>query len=79
MTNKTLIVAARLILKELVMQCTDEQQHFFKQIYSSADVTLDIRDVADTMDPKNIEIAITQCENTILSNKKRWPKLEQKQ
>jgi hypothetical protein len=65
MKNNTLIAAGRLILKELVIQCTDEQQHLFKRLYSPTDLTLGILDVIDAMDPRNIDQAITQCEKTI--------------
>jgi len=68
MQNKTLIAAARLILTELVIQCSEKEQIFFKKMYSHQNSTLSITDIVDNLDPSKLDTAITQCENTIRKN-----------
>jgi hypothetical protein len=51
----------RQFIKELLSQCTEEQQALFKRMYGSV----------DTMDEKNMAWAIHQCEATIKSNEEK--------
>lgn len=60
-------------MKDLLAQCTNEQQNMFKIMYvrdggrRSVDdaKAMDIKDCVDLMDDDKIDIAIGQCERTI--------------
>lgn len=56
-------------LKELLYQCTDEQQLMFKRFYAKGDLTKTIDQVVETMDEEKYDHAIYQCERTIENNK----------
>ena len=65
MQNQTLIAAAKAILKDLLAKCTEEEQNMFKRMYSK-DQSLSIEETVEKMDPKRMDWAITQCEQTLL-------------
>jgi len=65
MTNKTLIFTSKTMLKELLSQCTEPQQHLFKRMYSHKNVELSINEVVDNLDDDKVDWAFTQVENTI--------------
>ena len=65
MRNKTLIKAARNILKELLPQCTEEQQMMFKKMYCHTNLDSTIEEAIDHMDPAKMDWAITQAERTL--------------
>jgi len=65
MQNKTLIAAARTILKNLLSQLEPGHLAFFKKIYSSKNQNATIEEVVEQMKPDNLDWAITQCENSI--------------
>ena len=55
-------------LKELLSQTTEEQQMFFKRMYSHKDLQADINDVVDKMPDEKINWAIQQVERTVIQN-----------
>lgn len=55
----------RLMLKDLLAQCTEAEQMVFKRMYSHKNLDLDINTVVDNMDESKYDWAITQCEQTI--------------
>jgi hypothetical protein len=57
-------------LKDLLSQCTEDEQMVFKRMYSHKNLELDINTVVDNMDESKYDWAITQCEQTIASKKK---------
>lgn len=59
------------ILKELLAQCTEDEQMIFKRMYSHKNLELDINTVVDNMDESRYEWAIMQCERTIESRNKK--------
>jgi hypothetical protein len=69
--NKTLSDFGRKTLKELLAQCTWEQQHFFKRMYSHKNLEASIDECVDNMDESKIDWAITQCEKTVEKNRKK--------
>lgn len=71
MKNKTLIKAARKILKKLLSKCTEEQQMIFKRMYSHKDLSVSIEEAVDRMDTEKIDLAINQVETTVNNNKKK--------
>ncbi len=70
MKNKTLITAARKILKKLLIECTAEQHLMFKRMYCPKNTNLTINDTIDQMEVDKIDWAITQVEKTIAKNNK---------
>jgi hypothetical protein len=71
MRSKTLINVAKGILKELLAECTTEQQLFFKRMYSHNNLELPINDVVDQMNEDKIDWAIIQTERTIEINNQK--------
>lgn len=76
MQNQTLINTAKKILKDLLAECTPEQQLFFKKMYSHKNLELDINLAVDQMDPNKMDHAITQAEYTVEKNRKRLSHLK---
>ena len=70
--NKTLAKEGRRILKELLSNCSNEQQVMFKRMYSHKNLQLPINDVIEQMNDDKIDWAITQCERTVEKNNKKW-------
>jgi len=66
--NNTLANKGREILKELLSQCTDQQQLMFKRMYCHKNLDLPINEAVDQMDESKIDWAITQCEKTVAKN-----------
>lgn len=66
--NETFANAGKDILKELLLQCTPEQQMMFKRMYSHQDLECDINEAVDRMDVTKISHAISQCERTVFLN-----------
>ena len=56
------------ILKDLLSQCTEDQQMLFKRMYSHDDLERDINDAVDQMADDKINWAISQCERTVYNN-----------
>lgn len=56
------------ILKDLLSQCTEDQQMLFKRMYSHDDLERDINDAVDQMPDDKINWAISQCERTVYNN-----------
>ena len=84
MNNKTFInkynkveTTPREIVKNLLGQCTENQQRMFKLMYARDNgrrsvedaENMNINDVVDQMNISRINIAIGQCERTVLKNK----------
>lgn len=67
--HPTLVNSGKQILKDLLAQCTDGQQLFFKRMYAPHDLELPINLVVDRIDEERISWAITQCENQVAKNK----------
>lgn len=74
--NATLEKFARQLLKDLVRQCTEPQQHLFKLLYGRIGgrsvveaEALSINEVIDLMEAERLDWAITQGERTIEKNK----------
>jgi hypothetical protein len=63
-------IDSRRKLKNLISQCTDIQQLFFKKMYSHKNIELPIDQVIDNMGDDKIDWAISQCETTINNNLK---------
>jgi hypothetical protein len=63
--NKTLENTARILLKELLNECTEPQQFMFKRMYSHKNLELTISDAVDQMDESKIDVALSQVERTI--------------
>ena len=63
--NETLKTEAKKILKALLVECTESQQHMFKRMYSHENLELPINDVVDQMDESKMDNAISQCELTV--------------
>jgi hypothetical protein len=57
-------------LKTLICQCTEPQQHLFKQMYSHRNLDLPIDQVVDQMPSEKIDWAIQQCERTLAKSAK---------
>jgi hypothetical protein len=55
-------------LKDLLSQCTEDQQTLFKRMYSHDDLERDINDAVDQMPDDKINWAISQCERTVYDN-----------
>ena len=68
--NKTFANSGKQIIKDLLVQCTEGQQHLFKRMYSPNNLELSINDAVDQMDENKIDWAITQCERTVEKNNK---------
>jgi hypothetical protein len=66
--NNTFANAGRDILKDLLSQCTAEQQMMFKRMYAHENLDWDINRAVDEMDPNKISHAISQCERTVYNN-----------
>lgn len=58
-------------LKLLVAKCTEDQQMFFKRMYSPNNIDLPITTVIDNIPQDRLDRAISQCENTIKKNDAR--------
>ena len=65
MLSKTLISAARNLLKDMLSQCTPEEQHKFKRLYADENLDLPINEVVDKMEEHKLDWAIFQTERTI--------------
>ena len=69
--NETLKNTAKEMLKDLLAQCTNEQQMMFKRMYCYANLELPINEAVDQMADDKIDLAITQCERTVEKNKSK--------
>jgi len=69
--NGTLRNSAKEILKSLLAQCTEPQQHMFKRMYCHKNLELPINEAVDQMDDDKIDWAVSQTERTVEANKKR--------
>ena len=65
MMNNELLTFARSRLKELLLQCTEPQRHFFKRMYAGGQLDLDIEVVVDSMSEEKLDWAMMQCQNTL--------------
>ena len=63
--NALLKNAAKTILKNLLVQCTDDQQMMFKRMYCHKNLELSINEAVDQMKDDKIDWAITQTERTV--------------
>lgn len=66
MRHKDIINISRSLLKEIVVQLTEEQQNIFRRMYSSDDMEILIKDVVDKITDEQLNRAISQFQNTIL-------------
>lgn len=66
--NQTFAKTGKQIIKELLSQCTEEQQMFFKRMYGPKNLNSSINEVVDNMDDSKIDWAISQCERTVEKN-----------
>lgn len=69
MQSKSLIAAARSILKDLLEECTPEQRGMFRRMYAFKKDNLSIGEVVDQMDTGKLDWAICQCERTLEKKK----------
>jgi len=69
MQNKTLIAAAKKILKELLPQCTPEEQLMFKRMYCHTNLQASPEEAIEQMNPEKMDWAITQVEQTLEKHK----------
>ena len=67
--NLTFAITGKEMLKELLAQCTEQQQVMFKRMYSHNNLDLPINEVVEKMKDEKIDWAITQCERTVENNK----------
>lgn len=58
-------------LRELITKCTEDQQMFFKRIFSYKNIDLSIDQVIANMTVDKIDSAIALCERTIAKNESR--------
>ena len=66
--NKTISKMCRITLQEMLRLCTEEQQLFFKRMYSPSNLELPINEVVDQMEDEKLDWAISQCESTLKKN-----------
>ena len=66
--NKTISKMCRITLQEMLRLCTEEQQLFFKRMYSPSNLELPINEVVDQMEDEKLDWAISQCESTLRKN-----------
>lgn len=69
MKNKTIINITKKIIKELLLECSDEQQLMFRKMYCNENLELSISDVVDQMLDDKIDFALTQIERTLEKNR----------
>lgn len=67
--NTTIKNIVKKILKELLIECTDEQQLIFKRMYSHKNLELSINEAVDQMADNEIDWAMTQVERTVEKNR----------
>ena len=63
--NNELQTFARDNLKKDLAQCTDEQQLFFKRMYSHKNLKADINNIVDNMSEDKLDWAMQQIERTL--------------
>lgn len=68
MKNVSLINSGREILKDLLVQCSNEQFTMFKRMYCHKNINASIDEAIDLINPEKIDWAITQCERTVKKN-----------
>ena len=56
-------------LKKGLAQCTEAQQHLFKQMYSHGNLELPINDIVDSMPENKLDWAMQQVERTLAKRK----------
>ena len=69
--NVYLETFARDFLKNGLAECTDSERHLFKRMYSPDDLEKPIDQVVDDMDPKKLDWAMIQLENTLKKKLKK--------
>lgn len=69
MENETIKNIAKKLLKQLLSECTGEQQLLFKRMYCPKNLELPINDVVDQMEDDKIDWAMTQVEKTVEKNR----------
>lgn len=69
MKNKTIINITKKIIKELLLECSNEQQLMFRKMYCNKNLQLSISDVVDQMPDDKIDFALTQIERTLEKNR----------
>jgi len=52
-------------LKNGLSQCTEQQQHFFKRMYSHDDLDRNINEVVDNMEEEKLDHALRQVEASL--------------
>ena len=67
--NDQLQQFARAKLKEGLLKCTNEQQNFFKRMYSHNNMKKPIIEVVDNMNEDKLDHAMRQLERTLEMNK----------
>ena len=63
--NETIKNLAKEMLKELLSECTNEQQIMFKRMYCHKNLELSINEAVNQMADDKIDWAMTQVERTI--------------
>lgn len=63
--NKQIENFARNTLKEGLAQCTEEQQLFFKRMYSHKNLEMPINDVIDGIETEKLDWAMEQVRRTL--------------
>ena len=63
--NNQLEEFARTKLKEGLAQCTDDQQHLFKQMYAFENLDCPINEAVDNMSAEKLDWAMQQVERTL--------------
>lgn len=53
------------LIKQLVMYCSEDQQHMFKRMYSHNNTKLSIREVVNAMPSDKLDHAMAQVQNSM--------------
>ena len=69
--NDTLVMFARLNLKDNLAKCSLGQQMFFKRMYSHKDLEAKIESVVDSMPDEKLDWAMQQVQRQLAVNAKQ--------
>ena len=66
--NSTSERNARELLKKLISECTEGQQHLFKRMYSHANLERCTDEIVDNLHSDKLDRVVSQCEITLEKN-----------
>jgi len=58
-------------LKELLLECTHEQQLMFKRMFCTKHLEYNLDQALNQMDTESIDMALNQCKRIVKSNKEK--------